>query len=64
MEIRRDFDLTGLVSISAALDFNAQRVVGMDLDSGLIDSAKENWREMQGRLQCRKEKMLRLLKKY
>ena len=45
------FDLTGLVSISAALDFHAQRVVGMDLDSGLIDSAKENWQEMQGRLQ-------------
>jgi len=43
---------SGLVSISAALDFNAQRVVGMDLDSGLIDSAKENWREMQGENNC------------
>jgi predicted RNA methylase len=38
----------GLVSISAACHFSARRVVGMDLDSGLIEAAEEHLRSLGG----------------
>ena len=38
----------GLVSISAACHFSARRVVGMDLDSGLIEAAKEHRQSLGG----------------
>eukprot|EP00435_Cladocopium_sp_Y103_P012445 s1234_g3.t1 len=39
---------SGLVSISAACHFSARRVVGMDLDSGLIQAAKEHLQSLEG----------------
>jgi len=39
---------SGLVSISAACHFSARRVLGMDLDSGLIEAAEEHLRSLGG----------------